>query len=70
MFDTVAGPLTVAGTAANDVINYGPGSTATSGLVTVGSSEPIEFSNKITLSLEAGSGDDTITVNNPRHQQA
>ena len=65
VLDTVAGPLTVAGTAANDVVHYGPGSVATNGLVTVGSFESIEFSNKTTLSLATGSGDDTITVNNP-----
>ena len=56
VLDTVAGPLTVTGTAANDVINYGPGSTATNGLVTVGSFESIEFSNKTTLSLDGGLG--------------
>ncbi len=65
VLDTVAGPLAVTGTAANDVINYGPGSSVTNGLVTVGSFESIEFSNTTTLNLDAGSGDDTITVNNP-----
>jgi hypothetical protein len=65
VLDTVAGPLTVTAGAANDVITYGPGSSAADGLVTVGSLEPVEFSNKTMLNLAAGPGDDTITLDNP-----
>ena len=65
VLDTVSGPLTVAGTAANDVINYGVGSVPTHGLVTVNNFESIEFTNKTNLTFNAGAGDDTITINNP-----
>jgi PKD repeat protein len=65
VLDTVAGPLTVAGTTANDVINDGPGAVLGDGLVTVGGLAAIEFSNKTTLAIAAGPGDDTITVNDP-----
>ncbi len=65
VLDTVPGPLTVMGTAANDVINYGVGSVPANGLVTVNNFESIEFSSKTTLTFNAGAGDDTITVNNP-----
>ena len=65
VLDTIPGPLTVTGTASNDVINYGVGSVPANGLVTVDNFESIEFSNKTTLILNAGAGDDTITINNP-----
>ena len=65
VLDTVPGPLTVMGTTSNDVINYGVGSVPANGLVTVNNFESIEFSNKTALTLNAGAGDDTITINNP-----
>jgi hypothetical protein len=65
VLDTVAGPLTVDGTGGSNVINYTAGSSAANGLVTVDSSESIEFSNKTTLALDGLGGDDTIIVNNP-----
>jgi hypothetical protein len=65
VLDTVAGPLTVDGNAANNVINYTVGSTTANGLVSVDAFEPIEFSNKTTLTLAGQAGDDTIIVNNP-----
>jgi hypothetical protein len=63
--DTVAGPLTVNGNGADNIINYTVGSTTANGLVSVDNFEPIEFSNKTTLALDGLGGDDTIIVNNP-----
>jgi hypothetical protein len=65
VFDSVPGPLTVNGTPANNVINYSQGTTTANGLVTVDAFEPIEFTNKTSLTIQAQAGDDTITVNNP-----
>jgi hypothetical protein len=63
--DTVASTtLTVNGTASSNMINYTAGSAVTLGLVTVDNFEPITFSNKGTLDIDGGGGDDTITVNN------
>jgi uncharacterized repeat protein (TIGR01451 family) len=65
VIDTVTAPtLTVNGSASNDTINYSEASAATLGLVTVNNFEPITFSNKGTLDINGGTGDDTITVNN------
>ncbi len=57
--------LTVNGTNANNAINYGPGSVATNGLVSVDGFETIEFSNKATLVLNGLAGDDKFNLNNP-----
>jgi hypothetical protein len=65
VFDNVPGPLTVNGTAGNNVINYSQGSVTANGLVTVDNFELIEFTNKTALNLNGQAGDDTITVNNP-----
>ena len=65
VLDTVAGPLTVSGNGANNVINYTVGSSTANGLVAVDDFEPIEFSNKTALTLDGMGGDDTIIVNNP-----
>src|SRR5262249_52424644 len=58
-----AGTLTVNGTAANNAINYADKSG--DGLVTLDNFESIEFSNKTGLKIDAGAGQDTISVNNP-----
>jgi hypothetical protein len=63
--DVVAGPLVVNGTAASNAINYTQGSVTTNGLVTVDNFESIEFSNKTTLTINGGAGDDNININNP-----
>ncbi|MBX7073981.1 MAG: hypothetical protein K1X71_12610, partial [Pirellulales bacterium] len=56
--------LTVNGTPESNAINYGVGSVATNGLVTVDNYESIEFSNKDTLTINAGSGNDVVNLNN------
>ncbi len=63
---------TVAGLAsllqADNQINYGPAvinPAATWGRVTVDHFEPIEFTNKTTLTIDAGAGSDLISLNNP-----
>ncbi len=71
VFDFVAGPLTVNGSSANNVINYQEGDTPalvpspTWGQVSVDASEAINFINKTGLTINGQGGDDTITVNNP-----
>ncbi|WP_422932153.1 beta strand repeat-containing protein [Singulisphaera sp. PoT] len=65
VFDNVPGPLTVVGTNANNVINYSQGATPGEGLATVDDAEPIDFTNKTSLTLRGLGGDDTITINNP-----
>ena len=52
VFDNVPGPLVVNGTNANDVINYSQGASSGEGLVTVDNLEPIDFTNKTTLTLD------------------
>ena len=65
VIDLVAGPLTVTATAADNAIGYTVGSAATNGLITVDGFESIEFSNKTTLQIDAGAGDDAISLDNP-----
>src|SRR5207247_850393 len=65
VLDTVAGPLTVSGTAADNAINYSQGSVAANGLVTIDNFESIEFFNKSQLPIHPGAGHDTINLNNP-----
>jgi large repetitive protein len=57
--------LTVNATAADNAINYSVGSAVTNGLVTIDEHEPIEFANKTALTINAGAGQDTISLNNP-----
>ena len=65
VFDDVPGPLNVQGTNANDVINYSEGIYGpTDGLVTVNDAEPIDFTNKTSLTIQGQNGDDTINLNN------
>lgn len=56
--------LTVNATAADNAINYAQGSVAANGLVTVDNFEPVEFSNKTSVVINAGAGTDTIGINN------
>ncbi len=65
VLDLVTGPLTINGTAADNAINYSQGSVAANGLVTIDSFESIEFSNKTTLTINAGAGSDAIDLNDP-----
>ena len=76
IFDSVAGPLSVSGTSANNTVNYSNGYNSLAnflsnivdtawGQVGVDSYEPIEFINKTTLTINSASGDDTITLDNP-----
>jgi len=76
IFDSVAGPLTVYGTNAANAINYSVGypnlgnylgnmPSAAWGQVSVDSYEPIEFTNKTTLAINALAGSDEINLNNP-----
>ena len=65
VIDLVAGPLTVTATAADNAIAYTVGSLIDNGLVTIDGFESIEFSNKTTLQIDAGSGDDAISLDNP-----
>src|SRR5262249_7184494 len=65
VLDLVPAPsLTVIATAADNAINYSRGSADTRGLVTIDNQEPIEFANKIALTINAGAGQDNIGVNN------
>jgi hypothetical protein len=57
--------LTVNATATDNAINYSVGTLLTQGLVTIDEHESIEFSNKTKLTINAGAGQDTISVNNP-----
>jgi hypothetical protein len=57
--------LTVNATATDNAINYSVGSLPTRGLVTIDEHEPIEFGNKTALTINAGAGQDTISLNNP-----
>ena len=64
VIDLVPGTLTVNGTNANNAINYVQGSAAANGQVSVDNFEPIEFSNKTDLTINAGALDDQINLNN------
>jgi photosystem II stability/assembly factor-like uncharacterized protein len=57
--------LTVNATANDNAINYAPGTLLTQGLVSIDEHEPIEFANKTSLVINAGAGQDTISLNNP-----
>src|SRR5262249_7093349 len=58
--------LTVNATPANNAISYLVGPTNTNnGLVTIDDQEPIEFSKKVTLTINAEEGSDTISLSNP-----
>src|SRR5581483_1348647 len=65
LIDTVSGPLTVNGTDANNAINLKAGSSLAqnSGVVSVDNYESIEFTNKTSLTISAGAGDDVINLN-------
>ncbi len=63
--DLLAAPtLTVFGTTGDDSINYSQGSVATQGLISVDFFETIEFAGKTNLVINAGSGSDSINLNN------
>ena len=47
-----------------NAINYTQGSVAANGLVSIDGFETIEFSNKVTLTINALAGDDKINLNN------
>jgi hypothetical protein len=65
VLDLVPAPsLTVIATAADNAISYS-GLLSGNGFVTIDQQEPIEFANKIALTIDAGAGQDTISVNNP-----
>src|SRR5262249_53151790 len=57
--------LTINATATDNAINYAVGSLPTNGLVTIDEHESIEFANKTALTINAGAGQDTISLNNP-----
>src|SRR5262249_50090132 len=59
-----SGLLTVIGTATDNAISY-LNAASGNGLVTIDEHESIEFANKTTLTIDAGAGQDTISVNNP-----
>ena len=56
--------LTVNATAEDNAISYTAGSVAANGLVAIDEHEPIEFSKKAALTINAGAGQDTISLNN------
>jgi hypothetical protein len=67
--NTVAATLTINGTNASNAINYTAGAggglfTGSTGFVSIDSLESIEFNNKLTLTINGGSGDDVINLNN------
>jgi hypothetical protein len=55
--------LTINATSANNAINYTLGSALANGLVTIDEQESIEFSNKTALTINAGAGQDTVSLN-------
>jgi len=57
--------LTVNATGGDNAINYSTGTLVTQGLVSVDAHETIEFANKTALVINAGAGQDTISLNNP-----
>lgn len=64
ILDSVTSPLTVnAGDAAN-AINYTASASAGFGAVSVDNFQPIDFSNKATLTINGEAGDDVINLNN------
>ncbi len=64
--DSLAGPATVSADGNNNVITYSQGVIApTDGLVTVDNFESYEFTNKTTVTLDGGGGNDTFNINNP-----
>jgi hypothetical protein len=73
--DVVPGPELVIGTGSGDVINYvqGPNSGsanppingATTGEVAVNASEPVEFANKTSLTIQDETGNNTINIEDP-----
>ncbi len=66
VLDLVPAPLlTVNATPADNAISYSVGSVLTNAKVTIDEHEPIEFANKTALTINAGAGQDTISVNNP-----
>ncbi len=70
VFDSVAGPLVVNGTNADNAINYTEGNDTTNthnpawGQVSVDNFEAINFTNKTTLVINAGAGDDVVNLHN------
>lgn len=63
VLDTVSSSsLQVMGTAADNSITYGPGSSSSNGLVTVDEHESVEFSNKGILTITGGAGQDRIAL--------
>ena len=64
MIDLIAGPFTVNGNNANNVINYTQGSVAANGLVSIDNFETVEFSNKTTLTINGLAGSDQISLAN------
>ncbi|MFI5379551.1 MAG: beta strand repeat-containing protein [Tepidisphaerales bacterium] len=65
VLDMVPGPLTVNANNGNNTINYMVGSSPSNGLVSIDNQEHIEFSNKVTLTINGLAGADTINLNNP-----
>jgi hypothetical protein len=71
IFDQVAGPLAVNGNNANNAITYQEGNDTTNtpnpawGQVSVDNLEPINFTNKSTLTVNGQAGTDTFSLNNP-----
>ena len=60
-----AASLLVNATPESNAINYSQGVVVANGKITIDNYESIEFSNKTSLTLDAGNGDDTIHFNNP-----
>jgi hypothetical protein len=52
-------------TSTDNAISYTVGSVAGRGLITIDEHELIEFANKSALTINAGAGQDTISLNNP-----
>jgi len=71
IFDQVGGPLTVNSSNGNNAITYQEGSDTTNtlssawGQVSVDNLEPINFTNKSTLTVNGLAGTDTFSLNNP-----
>ncbi len=65
VIDLVAGPLVVVATNANNAINYTQGGVVANGLISIDGFETIEFSNKVTLTINSLAGDDKVHINNP-----
>ncbi|MBC8354746.1 MAG: SBBP repeat-containing protein [Planctomycetes bacterium] len=64
IIDDISDTLTVFGTNGDNAIDYREGSTPAHGIISVDEYEFVEFTNKTTLNIFAGAGNDTVNIAN------